>query len=69
MRFLKIRTTSQVTPEDRTLSKIDSEDERFDISDSVIKNPPSKIQKNHPIGNIIDKIDEGNMTRDEIRSN
>ena len=50
---------SEVTPKDKTSYETDLEDERFDIIDPVIKDPPSRIQKNHPTGNIIGEIEEG----------
>ena len=45
------------------------EDERFDITESIIKDPPLRIQRNHPTRNIIGEVDEGRKTRDKIRLN
>ena len=44
-----------VTHDVATSSETKSENESFDINDPVIKDRPTKIQKNHPIGNIIGK--------------
>ena len=41
----------------------------FDIIDPIIRYPPTRIQKNHPIGNIIDGLIEGRKTRDSLRLN
>ena len=59
---------SEVTPREQT-SETELEDERFDITESIIKDPPSRIQRNHPTRNIIGEVDEGRKTRDKIRLN
>ena len=45
----KVNVTSDVTPE----VAAESETKMFGITNSVIKNPPARIQENHPTGNII----------------
>ena len=59
---------SEVTPGEQTYEP-ELEDERFDITEPVVKDPPSRIQRNHPSENIIGDIDEGRKTRDKIRLN
>ena len=47
-----IATTSATIPE-VTYSETDSENDIFDITGPIIRDPSTKIKKNHPIENII----------------
>ena len=38
-------TASKITPEEQTAYETESEDERFDITELVIRDPPSNIQR------------------------
>ena len=60
---------STTKPPITTTSAIESVTEIFDITDSTIKNPPTRIQMNHLSGNIIGDLIEGIKTRDKPKRN
>ena len=43
--------------------------EPVDITDQTVRDPPTKIQKNHPTENIIGDLNEGMKTRDKPKRN
>ena len=47
----------------------ESENENFDITDPIIRDLPTRIQRNHPVENIIGEIDDGRKTREKTRLN
>ena len=58
-----------VTPYAETSFVTESENENFHITDPVIRDPPTRIQRNHPTKNIIGEINDGRKTREKTRLN
>ena len=67
--FLCEDVPPDVTPDAETSSVTKSENENFDIIDPVIRDPPTRIQRNHPAENIIGEINDGRKIREKTRLN
>ena len=64
-----ITTTSAIKPNVTTVIATDPKTDIFDITNPFMRDPPTRIQKNHPTRNIIGNLTKDIRTKDRPRIN